>query len=78
MGGGNINFYSHYEKQYDYFFRKLKTNKTKTIRWPSNLTTIYISERNESKLKRYLLFYVHGSTTHNSQDNQLRCPLIKE
>ena len=58
----NINWCSHYGKQYE----GLKTKNRVTIQ-PSNPTPGHISREN-SNSKRYMHPNVHSSTIHNSQD----------
>ena len=64
--GGNVNWCSHYGKQYEVSFKKKK--KRVTIR-SSNPTTGHISRKDKSSnLKRYKHPHVHSSTIYNSQD----------
>jgi len=62
--GGNVNWYSHYGKQYG-VSQKIKNGATT---WSSNPTSGYIPEGNEISIsKRYLHFHIHCRVTHNSQ-----------
>ena len=72
--GGNVNWYSHYGKQYGAF---LKTKNRATI-WSSNPIPGHISGENHNS-KRYMHPKVHSSTIYNSQDmEQLKCPSTDE
>ena len=54
--GGNINWYSHFGKQYGNH-QKLKNRSSI---WPSNSTSGYLSEQNKNtNLKRYMHSHVH-------------------
>ena len=61
--GGNVNWCSHYGKQYG---GSSKTKNRITV-WTSNPTPGHISRQNYN-LKRYMHHSIHSSTIHNSQD----------
>jgi len=61
--GGNVSWYSHYEKQYGV---PLKTKNLIAIR-SSKPTTGNILEQNYNS-KRNMQSYVHSSTVHNSKN----------
>ena len=64
-GGGNINWYSHYAKQYGGFTQKIKS---RTIQ-PSNSTSGYITEGTEITVsKSYLPPHVHFSIIYSRSD----------
>ena len=61
----NINWYSHYGKQYRGCSKKLKTE----LPHSNNFTPGYLSEEHENtNSKRYMPHYVHHSIVDNSQD----------
>lgn len=69
---GNVNWYSHYGKQYGDF---LKNYKNKTTIWSNNPISGYIFKGIEIKISnRYLHPKVHCSIVHNSEDMEtLKC-----
>ena len=63
--GGNVNWGSHYGKQYG----GSSEIKNSTTIWSSNSISGYLSERNENtNSKRYLYPHAHCSIIYNSQD----------
>ena len=53
--------------------------KNRTIVWPRNLTTVYISKGNKIIiLKKYLYSHVHCSIIHNSQGMETMCLLMEK
>ena len=76
--GVNVNWYSHYGKQYGDSLKKKKT-KNKTTVWPSTTTSRHIPWRNQN-WKRYIYPSVHYSTIYNSFRTwkQPRCSLTDD
>ena len=62
--GGNVNWYSHYARQYG---DSLKETRNKTTIWPSNSTARHVPWGNQN-WKRPMYPIVHCSTIYNSQD----------
>ena len=58
--GRNLNWYSHYGKQYG-------GSLNRVTMWSSNPTPWYISGEN-SNSKNYTHIYIHSGTIYNSQD----------
>ena len=75
--GGNVNWYSHYGRQYG---DSLKKTRNKTTIWPSNPTPRHIPWGNQN-WKRHMYPIVHCSTIYNYQNMesiQPRCPSTDE
>ena len=70
---GKLSWPSHYENSMEV---SQKTKNRITIRL-SNPTPGHISRQNYNS-KRYMHFYVHISTIHNSQDTETTCPQTDE
>ena len=67
--GRNINWCSHYGKQYG---ASSKNYKSSCHIWSNNSTSGYIYTGNETSMsKRYLQFHVHWSIIHNNQDMEI-------
>ena len=66
--GGNVNWYSHYGKQYGSFS---KQTKKRTTTWSRNSPPGYIFGKSKNiNSKRYMNPNVQGSTIYNSQDKK--------
>ena len=64
---GNVNWYSHYGRQYGNSLKKKKKARNKTTIWPSNPTIRHIPFKNQSQ-KRHTYSSVHCSTIYSRQD----------
>ena len=78
--GGNVNWCSHYGKQYGGSSKKKKKIKDRMTIWSSYPTFGFISKITESKISKwYLHTHVHSCTIHSSQEvEKPKHPLMDE
>ena len=74
---GNVNWYSHYGRQYGDFLKKKKT-RSKTTIWPSNPTPRHKSRRNQNWKNTCIPLLFATLFTTAGTWKQPRCPLIDE
>ena len=67
---GNVNWWIHYEKQYEVSSKKLK-NWTLNSMWSSNSTSGHLSEGNKITV---LHSHAHSSLIHNNHNIEIICP----